>query len=478
MKSFQSFKIILKPDGLAFIVLYKKAFDNNRFILSTGERHPKKKAQDFWLTWAQTAYDSLINEGIPITNGTLRERILLIKDKITWTDDRKELRIWDGDQVNYFSIPESVDYEALKRQLTLELSKQRPDFRKIIDRFISDGKTGLLGFWKAVLDREILPRNGKPLRASSITSKRQTFDLIKEYKPSVNFESMDKSFYNGFTKWLADVKGFDRNNIAKHVKELKSELHLAYSNDLMSNDKFKYWPVPREKNEVVTLTKEEVLQIKDLSKMQFTRDDDGKLKQLDTPRNLTETEKNVRDLFIIACFTGVRIGDFKAFSTDNLSTTNGVAWLSYTQEKTGARVRIPIHPIVQEILNVRSGQFPKMIAEQNFRAYLKDICASALKDIGNPDHDRLKNTVVTKIRDGKEIKGLKYEVLSPHSARRTFATSLFYGWFGKPMPASFCMRFTGHKTEKSFMLYIGAKDRDLDTLALQYFDLQPIMKVS
>jgi integrase len=465
------FKIQLKGsqgNQLAFIITYHKAFKSHRFIWSTGitvkargfdPARPgsvlKRKIKD-----AEEAYASLIRDGHTINNDSLKNRIELIRDRISWADN--ELHIWDGSAVQYFQIPESTDRETLKSQLQKELTKQKPDFKKVIDSILTDGQNGLFGFWSGIIEGKIKPRHGKPLRDSSKSVKRQAFRTVKEFDPLASFEKMDMAWYNAFVRWMDDQtvkttlpdgttetrKRFDTNTVGKHVRQLKAVLHLAYRNELMQHDRFKYWPVSKESNEVIALSKDELLKINKLE--------------------LTGTKDDVRDIFILAAFTGPRISDFKMFEKASLSTNAGVTFFSYVQEKTGARVKIPVHPIAQEILNKRGGDFPRMISEQNFRLYLKEICQAA----------ELNDRVIVKIRDGKPQYKKKFEAISPHSARRTFASSLFYGWFSKPMPASFCMRYTGHKTEKSFMLYIGASEKDLDAKALEYFDFKPVMKAS
>ncbi|MBT1698240.1 phage integrase SAM-like domain-containing protein [Fulvivirgaceae bacterium PWU4] len=463
------FKIQLKggsDTALAFLVAYNKAFKNHRFISSTGI---KVRAKGFdaarpgaalkrILRAGEEAHESLIKDGQPVNNDTLKKRIELIRSRIAWAGN--ELLTWDGSSVHHFPIPDTTNRLSLEKALRVELSKQRPDFKKIIDAHLNAGQNELFGFWQGIIDGQIKPRHGKKLRKSTITAKRQSMIVLKEFDPLASFDKMDMRFYNTFTGWMADQKNkdgstrFDPNTVGRHIKEIKAVLRLAYANDLMTNTRFEMWPVTKEKNEVVALSKEELLGINNLTKI------NGK--------DLSNTLNDVRDIFVMACFLGPRISDFKNLRKESLFTNAGVQYFEYVQEKTGTRVKIPVHPIVQEILNKRAGEFPKMISEQNFRAHLKDICKAA----------ELNDRVITKIRNGKPEYKLKWQAISPHSARRTFASSLFYGWFSKPMPASFCMRYTGHKSEKSFMIYIGASEKDLDAKALEYFDLTPEMKIA
>lgn len=450
----------------ARLVAYSKAHFNNpdgRFVYPAGITATNAKAKDLkdLKVLAEAAYKSLVEEGKPVNEISLKGRIELLRKQIAWTDN--ELTIWDSHKkkVEYYPLPDGFDRPALEKSLQHELKKSRPEFKKVIESVLTDGANGLFGFWQSVLDGKTKPRAGKTLRASSISTKRQTLRLVKEFDAAATFDKMDMRFYNDFTAWLESqtiskeikgkseiVKRFDSNTLGKHIKELKSILHLAYRNELMQYDRFKYWPVTKETNEVVNLSKDEVLKINELK--------------------LSGIKEDVRDIFILACFLGPRISDFKSLKKESLSTAAGITYFEYVQEKTGARVKVPVHPIALEILAKRGGEFPKMISEQNFRSNLKLICQAAV----------LNDRVTVKIRNGQPEYKKKHEAISPHSARRTFASALFYGWFGKPMPASFAMRYTGHKTEKSFLLYIGAKESDLDQKALEYFDIQPQMNIA
>jgi integrase len=55
-------------------------------------------------------------------------------------------------------------------------------------------------------------------------------------------------------------------------------------------------------------------------------------------------------------------------------------------------------------------------------------------------------------RGGKNVQEtfLKYELVSTHTARRSFATNLYLA----DIPSITIMKMTGHKTEKAFLRYI------------------------
>ena len=53
-----------------------------------------------------------------------------------------------------------------------------------------------------------------------------------------------------------------------------------------------------------------------------------------------------------------------------------------------------------------------------------------------------------------ELSKEKWELVSTHAARRSFATNLYHGGF----PTLSIMKLTGHRTESSFMAYIKITD--------------------
>lgn len=438
-------------------------FNGGRFLWSTGEI-VKRAGFDAgklgnlskYIRNADKAVQSLEDDGIPVTNSTLTQRINLIQDRTLWNNN--EVSIWANDKAQTWAIPDAIDRDTLRQALEDELLKAKPDFRKVISGFLTEGTDELFGFWQAVIDGKVKPRNGKNLRPSTLTNKAQTLAIVKEFNPRLTFDQMDMKFYNQFTAWLEDTKsispsgkpgkGFDPNNIGKHVKELKAILHLARKNELNVTDKFIYWSVVKEPNEIVTLTKEDITAIIDLK--------------------LTGVRNDVRDLFVMACFLGLRIGDFSKLSVEeNYFKEKGIEYFGDVTSKTGAKVKVPLFPQVRKIIKSRDN-LPAMISEQNFRENLKEICKAA----------KLNDRVLIKIRKGQPEYKIKHEAITTHSARRTFATALFYGWWSQPLPASLCMRYTGHKTEKSFMKYIGASEADLDAKALEILDFKPSMKIA
>jgi integrase len=150
--------------------------------------------------------------------------------------------------------------------------------------------------------------------------------------------------------------------------------------------------------------------------------------------------ERVRDLFLIGCYTGLRFGDWYKVTPAQIQGGNIVI----AQAKTGATIAIPVHKTVEKILARYGGQLPRAITNQKANEYLKEV---------GKKMDSLKiNTSKTITKGGAKITTIteKWEVLSTHTARRSFSSNEFLAG----TPAITIMAITGHKTESSFLRYI------------------------
>jgi integrase len=155
----------------------------------------------------------------------------------------------------------------------------------------------------------------------------------------------------------------------------------------------------------------------------------------------------VLDQFLVLCWTGLRISDFKSFN--DIPKDDDV--ITITNKKTGELAHIPIFNQTRLILNKYNGRFPKTISEQKMREYLKEIGLMI---------PSLKRSIeVTFTKGGvtqKEIKK-RYELLSLHVARRTCATHLA----SINIPYHEIMLITGHKSLKNFEIYIKVNKKNV-----------------
>jgi integrase len=284
------------------------------------------------------------------------------------------------------------------------------------------------------------PKTGRPVSYKMRREYEVTFGYLKQFAEkkgrTIDFKDIDLKFYDEFTQFLQgsssnpkakDKKERDKklavNTIGKKIQTLKIFLNAAKDEnknlfDAYKSSKFKSLT---EEAETIYLTEQEL----------------SKLYKHDFSNNLPLDR--IRDLFLVGCWTGCRFSDISQITPDNISK----GFIHLKQYKTGAKVIIPLHPVVTAILNKYGGTLPMATSNQNFNEILKDV--ARLSGIDETTHK-----AITKggVRVSTAYK--KWQLVTTHTARRSFATNLFKSGF----PTLSIMAITGHTTEKAFLKYI------------------------
>lgn len=156
---------------------------------------------------------------------------------------------------------------------------------------------------------------------------------------------------------------------------------------------------------------------------------------------LNRDSAQVRDIFLIGCFTALRYSDYSRLSEDNFCD----GMLHIKTRKTGAYVTIPVHPVIHHIIERNKGYgFLKYNnSQQNFNKVIKNVCKRA---------GICQKILVERTEGFKVVRKLvpKYQLVSTHTARRSGATNMYLAG----IPPFRIMLITGHKTESAFYRYI------------------------
>ena len=155
------------------------------------------------------------------------------------------------------------------------------------------------------------------------------------------------------------------------------------------------------------------------------------------------TMEQTRDLFIVGCYTGLRRSDLNKLNDGIWNLSEDKNTVSIVAEKTKKRVVIPLHPYVRAIYYKYNGILPKLGDKYNTNVHLKNL--ARLAGI---------NEIVSKTenRGGKvtTLKHQKYDLVSFHTARRSFATNMVL----KGVPTLAIRQLTGHTNEQTFRKYV------------------------
>jgi site-specific recombinase XerD len=321
--------------------------------------------------------------------------------------------------------------ENLKLILDKELKKIEPKtekeksffpfFENLINQSVNGGR--------------VQPTSGKPYSKATIQVYKNTFRRLKEFQATrkriIDFNTIDIDFYTDFTEYLSKRLNLATNTIGKDIKTIKTILNEATERGINTNLQFKSrkFSSTSEQTDSIYLSEIELSEIEDL----------------DLSNN--QRLNNVRDLFLVGCYTGLRFSDFSILKPDQMK--NGFIEIK-EQTKTGNPVVIPIHPVVSRITKKHNGELPRAITNQKFNDYLKEI-GIMVQSLHTPFE-----TTITK-GGLKILKRLnKYELLTTHTARRSFATNEYLNG----TPTITIMAITGHRTEKAFLRYIKLNPTD------------------
>ena len=231
---------------------------------------------------------------------------------------------------------------------------------------------------------------------------------------------------------------YSENTIYRTIHFVKTILNFAERKGIRTC--VRELEVRREKQskQVITLTEDEIT----------------KIEQTEVPKEL----QAAKDWLLISCYTGQRFSDFMRFHKNQLQNINGKICLSFVQQKTKKEILLPLHPTVLHAIERNGNNFPELMDIQHYNNDIKEVARLA----------KLNEAIKAKKRLGfrtREVNAEKWEVLSSHIGRRSFATN-FYG----KIPTPLLMEATGHSTEQMFLRYINPNN-DERILALgDYFD--------
>ncbi|MFW5751967.1 MAG: tyrosine-type recombinase/integrase [bacterium] len=301
---------------------------------------------------------------------------------------------------------------------------------------IPEDKPTLFNFIEEFINRaenQINLKTGKKLSYRIYRDYIRTFELIKEFADGkdLDWSDIDLKFYDGFIYFLQtrnigttdEPKYYAANTVGKFIKNLKVFLNKATEEGYNVNLKFKSHKFVKIDVQTDNIYLDET-DLKKLESFNFKG---------------WEGKERVRDLFLVGCWTGLRFGDLSKIKPENIKD----GYIYVTQEKTGDKVVIPVHPVVSSILEKYEGRLPEAISNQKTNKALKEICRLAEID---------EKITISFIRGGIKQYSVykKWELVSSHTARRSFATNLYKAGF----PAQSIMSITGHKSEASFLKYI------------------------
>lgn len=277
----------------------------------------------------------------------------------------------------------------------------------------------------------LLIDNTKRYTKSTIEKYKYTAQILKVFKPNSTFSQIDKEWYNQFIQFLTckqsikyndgngeekmfEKKDLQPGSISNYIKNLKFLMSLAVGKEISSNKIHteKWFVRPKEQqgygNIHIALDETELTKIYNFNAVKV---------------GLNSTYNIAKDLFLVGCYTGLRVSDFNTgLSSKNFKTndSNGKKEkvLMVTTKKTGSISYIPaIWDELHQIFMKYNYKLPTL-ADNTIRKYTQKIC----------EHIKgFDETYIWSITLGgktEKVEKAKWEMVGNHTGRRSFITNL------------------------------------------------------
>lgn len=295
-------------------------------------------------------------------------------------------------------------------------------------------------------------RGGIGLSKSRINSYESLKNMIIEYQGNQSFKVKDvnKGFAKDFLKHLLNTKNYQKSYALKKIADLKTVCNDAEISGIETNPQYKKIDSAKPQNDnILYLTPNE-------------------LKTIAEADLFNEAHQNARKWLLLGCNLGQRGGDLLKLNETNFVNRNGLEVIELKQQKTGKNVTIPVLETTKEI--IKTG-LPYKISIQKFNEHIKEVCRLA------KINEVVKGGLITVTKKGegnkkkRKIDGSyqKWELISSHVCRRSFATNL-YGI----LPTPLIMQITAHSSEKMLLNYIGKDSLDYAQQIADFYTLQAL----
>jgi integrase len=375
----------------------------------------------------------------PIGGGVFETRTGLMVFPVNWSQSKQRLKGKDPHTAKFNSV-----LDALNIHIVNSYNEDVFDgkvislawFKTCVKTFFNDpiniDAQSVSDYIQMFNDKlKVSNRDGVGLKKTTIRSYENFGAIVLEYEKSressLRFEALTKDVFEDFFRWLISSKNYKLNYALRVITRLKTICKEATIEGVKVHNHFSLHK-PKAVNHqryFQVLNEEEIAKIKSF--------------QPKEPHLI-----NTRKWMLIGLYIGQRVSDLLTIMPANVTVDNEEVYINITQLKTGKHITAGIKDTV--VVDIILNDFPKPMSSALFNRYIKLVCRGAGIDSEVMGYKQLNGRKVL-------VEGEKYEFVTAHDFRRSFATNYFY----KGIPVSVLMNITGHSKESTFFEYIGHK---------------------
>lgn len=226
-------------------------------------------------------------------------------------------------------------------------------------------------------------------------------ETLNEYEKvigeKITLRNNTKKDLEGFIDWQ-ETENYQNSTIERNIGRLRFFFNRATEMDFEVSQAFKeriYFD-PENDIEGVYLNEAEIQKI------------------IDKDFSDNEELNCIKQNFLISLHSGLRISDFMKLDISNIKD----GMITLKTQKTKQKIVIPVHEVVEKILNDNFGFLPKKVSSTEYNKQIKVICQICEID----------NLVFGKVFDSKLKRKVtkyykKYELVTSHIGRKSFLSN-------------------------------------------------------
>jgi integrase len=300
---------------------------------------------------------------------------------------------------------------------------------------------------------KLFNRRPRPTKEGAIQSAENPDKLTETAQPT----TLKEAFSQKYPAYMNILKMFEAANLCEatweNLTKVRLQRFVEYMGERIAPNSVNQYATKLKA--VLNLYSEEVELPRDYAKVLtprkcastsiFLTEDELQLLMDYNPKN--DKERFVRNVFCVSAFCGARHSDSVLFNEDNIIGDT----LQYVSVKTKTPTTIPLKPIVAEYIRT----MPRItMGDKAFNATIRRIAQKCGI-----------NSRVKIFKAGEEKNGEKWEFLSSHDARRSFASNLYL----RGVDIYSISRMLGHSSVNTTQLYIQASIRTNSEELMGYF---------
>lgn len=300
------------------------------------------------------------------------------------------------------SLLNEIENQATASYYSCQLSKEEFRFKEIVQEIVKpqavSKKVTLISYIESFIAKKVKAKVPKGTLSVFKTAYKH-LKYFNDYYYPIDFDTIDLKFFKDYKEYLFIERKMKQNHASKMVSKLKQFMNEAFDEELHNNQKYKStkFNIKREPSDAIYYNVSELIQLYNFQP------------------SIPSLER-VRDAFLIYAFTFFRFSDGMKITIDRVIENQNGKTIQLINQKTGAKVIIPLHWIVEEVLEKYQGA-PPQISNQKMNEYLKDLFLEA---------GFTQKVQITFTRGGvrKIEEYQKWQLTTTHTGRRSAATNL------------------------------------------------------